>query len=71
MTLAINVILGLSPQLQALIDQVKAEEIRSVPSKGNCTYYRLEITAIQAYVFMTCHPRNGAQPRDVDEADCC
>lgn len=34
MTLAINVILGLSPQLQALIDQVKAEEIRSVPSKG-------------------------------------
>ncbi len=34
MTLAINVILGLSPQLQALIDQVKAMEIRSVPSKG-------------------------------------
>ena len=34
MTLAKNVILGLSPQLQALIEQVKAEEIRSVPSKG-------------------------------------
>jgi hypothetical protein len=34
MTLAINAILGISPQLQALIDQVKAEEIRSVPSKG-------------------------------------
>lgn len=34
MTLAINVILGLPPQLQTLIDQMKAEEIRSVPSKG-------------------------------------
>lgn len=34
MTLAINVILGLLPQLQALIDQVKAEEIRSAPSTG-------------------------------------
>lgn len=34
MTLAINVIFGLPPQMRALIDQVKAEEIRSVPSKG-------------------------------------
>jgi|GEM_PF-2819339 hypothetical protein len=34
MNLAINVIFGLPPQLQALIDRVKAEEIRSVPSKG-------------------------------------
>lgn len=34
MTLAINVIFGLSLQLQVLIDQVRAEGIRSVPSKG-------------------------------------
>lgn len=34
MTLLINVILGLPPQLQALIDQVKGEKTRSVPSKG-------------------------------------
>ena len=33
MTLAINVILGLPPQLQASLDQVKAEEIRSVLSR--------------------------------------